>query len=93
MLELGEKSVELHEQVANYLATLHVDFAVLVGQNMILAANKLTKNSYKTFSNSSEAALAIKDLLNDGDVLYVKGSRGMKMEKIIENLTNEKNAH
>ncbi len=93
MLELGEKSVELHEEVTNYLDALHIDFAVLVGSNMTLAAEKLPKNSYKTFSNSTTASLEIQSLLDDGDILYVKGSRGMKMEKIIENLTNTSSAH
>jgi UDP-N-acetylmuramoyl-tripeptide--D-alanyl-D-alanine ligase len=86
MRELGEKSVELHEEVANYLAQLHVDFALLVGESMNLAATKLPKNSYKTFPDSSAAALEIKDFLSDGDILYVKGSRGMRMENIIRNL-------
>jgi UDP-N-acetylmuramoyl-tripeptide--D-alanyl-D-alanine ligase len=93
MRELGEKSVELHEEVANYLLSLHCDFAVLVGENMSKAATILPKNSYKTFSDSSSAALEIKDFLQDGDLLYVKGSRGTKMEKIIEQLTNQKSVH
>ncbi len=93
MLELGEKSVELHEEVTNYLNALHIDFAILVGSNMTLAANKLPKNSYQTFSDSVAASLEIQDFLRDGDILYVKGSRGTKMEKIIEKLTNEKSAH
>ncbi len=93
MLELGEKSIELHEEVANYLALLHINFAILVGKNMTEAAKKLPNNSYKTFSDSATASLEIQDLVQDGDIIYVKGSRGTKMEKIIENLTKEKSAH
>lgn len=93
MLELGEKSVELHEEVANYLAALHIDFAILVGKNMTEAAKKLPKNSYQTFPDSQAASLEIEELLRDDDILYVKGSRGTKMEKIIENLIKEKSAH
>jgi UDP-N-acetylmuramoyl-tripeptide--D-alanyl-D-alanine ligase len=93
MLELGEKSVELHEKAANYLTEFGVEFAVLVGEKMTNAAQNLPKNSYKTFPNSGSASLEIQDLLNDGDILYVKGSRGTKMEKIIEKLTNQTNAH
>lgn len=93
MLELGEKSVELHDEVANYLAQFHIDFALLVGENMTKAAKKLPKNSYKTFPDSSSASLEIEDLLQDGDILYLKGSRGTKMEKLIENLITEKSAH
>jgi UDP-N-acetylmuramoyl-tripeptide--D-alanyl-D-alanine ligase len=88
MRELGEKSVELHEEVTNYLQQLHVDFALLVGENMTAAAKKLPKDSYKTFPDSTAAALEIKDFLSNGDILYVKGSRGVRMEKVIEKITN-----
>ena len=93
MLELGEKSVELHEEIADYLTTFHIDFAILVGEKMTGMAKKLPKTSYKTFLDSSSASLVIEDLLQDGDILYVKGSRGLKMEKIIEKLTNKTSAH
>ncbi|MBU6140200.1 MAG: UDP-N-acetylmuramoyl-tripeptide--D-alanyl-D-alanine ligase [Proteobacteria bacterium] len=88
MLELGEKSAEIHEKTVNLLSEFNIDFAVLVGEKMSAAAKNLPKNSYQTFSNSSSASLAIKDLLRDGDILYVKGSRGMKMENIIKGLTS-----
>jgi UDP-N-acetylmuramoyl-tripeptide--D-alanyl-D-alanine ligase len=83
MLELGEKSVELHNQIIDYLEKFHVDFAVLVGKNMIEAAKNLSI-PYKTFLDSSLASQEIENFLNDGDILYIKGSRGMKMEKIIQ---------
>lgn len=93
MLELGEKSVELHEEVTNYLPQFHIDFAILVGEKMRDAAKKLPENSYKTFSTSEEASQQIQDLLHDGDILYLKGSRGTKMENLIKNLIDSKSAH
>ncbi|NBV05686.1 MAG: UDP-N-acetylmuramoyl-tripeptide--D-alanyl-D-alanine ligase [Proteobacteria bacterium] len=93
MLELGEKSIELHEEITNYLTQLNIDFAILVGEKMTAATKKLPQKHYKTFSDSSAASLEIQDLIKDNDILYVKGSRGMKMEKIIENLIKEKSAH
>lgn len=93
MLELGEKSVELHLEIINYLQEFNIDFAILVGEKIAENAKNLPKNSYKTFLNSSLANLEIKNLLQDGDILYIKGSRGMKMERIIENLTDKKSAH
>lgn len=93
MLELGEKSVELHNEVTNYLKEFQIDFAVLVGEKMTNSAKNLDKNFYKTFLNSTLCAHEIKSLIADGDILYVKGSRGISMEKIIEILTNQKSAH
>lgn len=91
MLELGDKSAELHEKAINFLTEFKVDFAILVGEKMSAAAKNLPQNSYKTFLDSTSASLAVKSLLSDGDVLYAKGSRGMKMEKIIQNLTTNVN--
>jgi UDP-N-acetylmuramoyl-tripeptide--D-alanyl-D-alanine ligase len=87
MLELGKKSSDLHAEVINYLQDFKIDFAILVGDQMTLSANKLNKNIYKTFPNSETASDAIENLLQDGDILYVKGSHGIKMEKIIDKLT------
>ncbi|MBM3579322.1 MAG: UDP-N-acetylmuramoyl-tripeptide--D-alanyl-D-alanine ligase [Alphaproteobacteria bacterium] len=86
MLELGEKSADIHEKVINSLAEFGIDFAVLVGEKMSAAAHILPENSFKTFPDSLSASLEIQALLRDGDVLYVKGSHGMKMDKIIEKL-------
>lgn len=92
MLELGEKSVELHKEIINYLNEFQVDFAILVGEKIAENAKNLSQASYKTFLNSSLASLEIENLLQDGDILYIKGSRGMKMEKIIEKLQLLKSA-
>jgi UDP-N-acetylmuramoyl-tripeptide--D-alanyl-D-alanine ligase len=93
MLELGEKSIELHEKVIEYLQEYCVDFAVLVGSQMTKAAKNLPTKFYQNFPDSSSASLEIQGFLNDDDILYVKGSRGMKMEKIIENLINLPSKH
>lgn len=87
MLELGEKSVELHGEVVKYLQEFHVDFALLVGEKMTAAAKNLPINFYKSFSDSQLASLEIESFLKDGDILYIKGSRGMKMEKLIKKLS------
>lgn len=86
MLELGSQSQELHATVAKYLQEFSIDFAILVGEKMIEAAQNLPQDSYITFLDSDSASLEIKNLLKDGDILYVKGSRGMKMEKLIEKI-------
>lgn len=88
MLELGEKSVELHEELIKYLANLPIGFAILVGLEISKAAKNLPENLYKSFPDSSSASQFIEALIEDGDLLYVKGSRGIKMEKLIEILTN-----
>ena len=86
MLELGDKSDELHEEVVNHLGQLEVDFAVMVGKKMGLSAQKNLTKSHLIFSDSSSANLEVRNFLRDGDLLYLKGSRGTKMEILIKNL-------
>jgi UDP-N-acetylmuramoyl-tripeptide--D-alanyl-D-alanine ligase len=40
----------------------------------------------KFFATSAEAGTFLADLLERGDLLLVKGSRGVKMERIVETL-------
>lgn len=87
MLELGKNSIELHEEVMKFLMKFDVDLAILVGEEMSKAAQKILTTPHKNFSDSSAASLEIAGLIDDGDILYVKGSRGIKMEKLIEKLT------
>lgn len=86
MLELGEKSLEIHIEIIKYLSENNVDFAILVGENMIKASKTLAENKYQTFDNSLNASLEIKSFLQDDDILYIKGSRGIKMENLITKL-------
>lgn len=93
MLELGEKSLELHHKVIAYLKEFNIDLAILVGGQMTNASSEIKIENFQTFANSNEAGLNTFNLLEDGDILYLKGSRGTKMEKIIEKLTNKTSAH
>jgi UDP-N-acetylmuramoyl-tripeptide--D-alanyl-D-alanine ligase len=93
MLELGDKSIELHDKVIGYLKEYNIDLAILVGQRMKNSTVNIEEISHHNFSNSIEASESIESLLENDDILYIKGSRGMKMEKIIEKLTNKSSAH
>ncbi|MFM2200182.1 MAG: hypothetical protein RL769_235 [Pseudomonadota bacterium] len=93
MLELGDKSAELHQKVIGYVKEFNIDLAILVGKNMTQASLELESKNYKTFANSQDASEEINNFLEDEDVIYLKGSRGTKMEKILEKLTNHSSAH
>lgn len=90
MLELGRFSVEEHEQIGR-LAAKHVDMLITVGsrstavREAALAAG-LDANMVRGFSSSIEAAHALQNEAREGDVILVKGSQGMRMERIAEAL-------
>lgn len=88
MLELGKNSIELHEKVIEFVNNSNADLAILVGSEMNKASEKLV-TPHKNFPDSVSAAKEIRSLIADGDLIYLKGSRGVKMEKLIENLTSK----
>ncbi|MFH1175223.1 MAG: UDP-N-acetylmuramoyl-tripeptide--D-alanyl-D-alanine ligase [bacterium] len=88
MLELGSFSEKYHRQVGKAAAKT-ANLLFLVGGEVLflkkeaLAAG-MKENRIKHFSSSAEAAKAIKDEIKKGDVVLVKGSQSMRMEKIVE---------
>jgi len=93
MLELGEKSFEIHCEVLSFLKEKNFDKIILVGSQMEEANQYIKLNNCKNYIDSTSASQEFAEILNDGDIVYLKGSRGMKMEKIIEKLTLKTSVH
>lgn len=87
MLELGAASVEAHQNVGRWAAEAGI-FAVIVLGSMAkyIAAAAKEGGVPKVVEASShqEAAAALRGMLQAGDTILFKGSRGMQMEKVIE---------
>ncbi|MFP4081550.1 MAG: UDP-N-acetylmuramoyl-tripeptide--D-alanyl-D-alanine ligase [Candidatus Aminicenantes bacterium] len=95
MLELGKKEVEFHIQAGKQLVEWGWDFLVTVGPlSLHLAEGALSagmkKEQMVSFSDSDQAAKNIWSLLQAGDLVLVKGSRKIKTEKIVEQLTSKR---
>lgn len=75
ILEQGEYEKRFHQEVAT-LANRQADLFVGVGKRM-----KEVKTDH-WFASPEEAAAALPNLLKEGDLVLVKGSQGMRMEKI-----------
>ncbi len=93
MLELGEGSSSFHKEAGRQIALSGWDVLVTVGPLSLYIAEG-AKNSGMplhrifSFQNSEEAAEHIAGLLRDGDLVLVKGSRGIRTEKIVEKIKN-----
>lgn len=79
MLELGEREVEYHTQVGS-LARKVADLVIGVGE---LARHYQPDHWYAT---SDEAKTAVVAFLQKGDSILVKGSHGIRTDKIVEAL-------
>ncbi len=91
MLELGEDEREFHRQAGAAVARLGWDVLVAVGPLAAhiaeeAATSGLPRANILTFADSRAAAEAVGRIVRDGDLVLVKGSRGMRMETIVERL-------
>ena len=89
MLELGKDGPKIHIEIAKYLKKFKIDYSLLVGDLMKNLAKKLDHKNCQLFFDSKGLELKIKNLLKDGDIVLIKGSRGMKMENIIAKLEKQ----
>jgi UDP-N-acetylmuramoyl-tripeptide--D-alanyl-D-alanine ligase len=88
MLELGEKEALLHRELAQYLKQYGFDKVFLFGKNMLFLHDELKKinfNSYH-FNTHKDLAVELKKHLKSNAIVLIKGSRGMKMEKVLEEI-------
>jgi UDP-N-acetylmuramoyl-tripeptide--D-alanyl-D-alanine ligase len=92
MRELGVTSPELHREAGAFAAkTGKIDWVIGVsgdGAQIVegaVAAGLPTART-KFFGSSEEAAKFLLDFVAPGDLLLVKGSRGVKMERVVEGL-------
>jgi UDP-N-acetylmuramoyl-tripeptide--D-alanyl-D-alanine ligase len=87
MLELGETSPELHAGLAARIIDAGVDQLFLVGPLMRSLADKIGNHIPCNCVGDAKSALEpLLSYLEDGDALLVKGSNGMKVYQIVDNL-------
>jgi UDP-N-acetylmuramoyl-tripeptide--D-alanyl-D-alanine ligase len=90
MRELGATSPQLHREAGKFAAeTGKVDWVIGVegDASQIVegaAAAGVPRAQTRVFASSEEAAKFLSDFVSAGDLLLVKGSRGVKMERIVE---------
>ncbi len=93
MLELGEFSEENHRKVGEKAGKI-VNLLVTVGPaSKILADAAIKKGLIKadvfSFDTADEAKLKVQELIRPGDLILVKGSQGMRMEKVVKEIMAE----
>ena len=90
MLELGSYTEKGHRKVGDKVA--HVcDFLVVVGSRAKFISDRARKNGMSDnnifeFDTAYEAKMLVQNKIEPQDVILVKGSRAMKMEKIVKEI-------
>ena len=91
MLELGSLTKEAHEQIGKRVSELSIDFLLAMGEEASVVVESAIRHGLPTekariVESHSEAISLLRQMIQNGDWILVKGSRKMAMEEIVEGL-------
>ena len=89
MLELGKSSDRLHFEAGEFVAEQGVDILVVFGEEARCLRDGAVSKGMEMekvfhFGDKTRIADFLRGSTNDNDVILVKGSRGMRMEEVVE---------
>ena len=88
VLELGENSQSMHEEVGAYLNNKTIEVLYTYGDEarFIFNTGQNEVTTAQHFDDKSELIKELKTIVKENDKILVKGSRGMKLEEVVEAL-------
>ncbi|MCX7843586.1 MAG: UDP-N-acetylmuramoyl-tripeptide--D-alanyl-D-alanine ligase [Clostridia bacterium] len=91
MLELGDWSLKAHKDLGKFAISQGIKYIITVGENARgIAEGAMTAGAEEhrvfSFEETGKAAEFLGKFVKQGDTVLVKGSRGMKMEQIVDKL-------
>jgi UDP-N-acetylmuramoyl-tripeptide--D-alanyl-D-alanine ligase len=94
MLELGPAEAEFHREAGRLAARLGFGLLVTVGPLAARLADGAADAGMKpeqilSFADAAAAAAGLKPFLRRGDLILVKGSRGVHLETVVDGLRDE----
>ncbi len=90
MLELGKYAVQAHKNIGDRASQVANIIFVVGPRSKFLSEEARAqgfdpKNIFE-FSTSEEAAKPLQEIMQEGDLILIKGSQAMRMEKIVEEI-------
>ncbi|MFH1360074.1 MAG: UDP-N-acetylmuramoyl-tripeptide--D-alanyl-D-alanine ligase [Candidatus Omnitrophota bacterium] len=93
MLELGNASEKLHRQAGETVGTIAPDMLIAIGRysSSVVQGFRRTNKASLAYGYSSvqKAFRKLKRYLIRGDLILIKGSRGLRLERMISLIKNE----
>ncbi len=96
MLEIGAYSEEGHGLLGEAIVAQNIDYLISVGErsrdiDRSAKKKKMSEDRIFHFDKTEDAGRFVQNRLKEGDLLLVKGSQGMRMEKVVKELMAEPN--
>ncbi len=93
MMELGKYSPEEHKKIGKQVVGL-ADLLITVGPRSRATADEalsagFASDKVHSFDSATQAGAYLKPIISAGDVLLVKGSQSVRMERLVKILMNE----
>jgi UDP-N-acetylmuramoyl-tripeptide--D-alanyl-D-alanine ligase len=86
MLELGEDSIKEHIKIAEAINQSTIDIVLTFGDISKNITDSISKSKYsKHYIEKKKLKIELNNLICKNDIIYIKGSRGMKLERIFLN--------
>ncbi|WP_010284663.1 UDP-N-acetylmuramoyl-tripeptide--D-alanyl-D-alanine ligase [Bacillus timonensis] len=87
MLELGDQENEYHEEVGRFIEPDKIEYVFTfgtLGEHIASGAKEhFPQDRVFSFQDKQQLIEQLRNLLSEGDILLVKGSRGMKLEEVV----------
>ncbi len=92
MLELGDYTEQAHKEIGNLAGSI-ANVLVCVGDKSKFigesASSQISPENVFYFDTANDARFKVQELVEEGDIVLVKGSQGMRMERIVEEIMAE----
>lgn len=94
MLELGKDTESGHRLVAKKFLEAKGDIFFAVGDRMKFAAEELKKHDFNPdklyiFEDPMSSGRKLQEIIREDDLVLIKGSQGMRMEKVVEEVMEQ----
>lgn len=89
MLELGDHEIDEHLKLGQRLSDTPVDIFIGVGSLMSIAVKEFNRYALSVDTPEDAASELLKIVCPD-DIVLIKGSRGMRMEKVLDSIMDLK---
>lgn len=91
MLELGEYSEEIHRKIGEDVVNNKIDILITVGEFSKYIKDEAIKNGFNkeniySFEKQDDTYNLLKDILKNEDLVLIKGSHGINLENVVEEI-------